>query len=436
MYKRETLFFPSENISAEKLLHWAKQFNVFTLLNSNIKADNPKDSYSKFDLLLAVKPVEQFCDEGTHAFEIIKNFPQKNDWHILHLSYDLKNRIEELKSQNSDGVKFPEFLFYCPSIVFEIKNNKLAIHFFREFNSEEEIAEIVKTIESLQIKKSFIKPEVEIKSRISQDEYISTINSIKEHIQQGDIYEMNYCQEFYSENAVIDPYQIYHELNEISPMPFSVFSRYDDHYLMCASPERYLAKRENKIISQPIKGTAARGKTKEEDSKIKEALFNDEKERSENVMIVDLVRNDLSRTATKGSVHVEELFGIKTFKQLHQMVSTITSEIETGKDTADLLKTIFPMGSMTGAPKIRAMQIIEETEKTKRGLYSGSVGYISPNGDFDFNVIIRSILYNQKEKYLSFTVGSAITIGAKAEKEYEECLLKAAAMKKVLGNKE
>ena len=433
--KRETLIFPAENISADKLLNWAGQFDVFTLLNSNSSADNPPDNYSNFDLLLAVDPIQLFSGDE-NPFELIKSLSQKKDWHIFHLSYDLKNRIEKLDSNNLDYVHFPEFLFYCPAIVFEIKDKKVAVHYFKERNSEAEIRELIKSIECSPIENFPVKPDVEIKARISRDEYITTINQIKDHIQQGDIYEMNYCQEFYSENAAIDPYQIYRELNEISPMPFSVFSKCNDHYLMCTSPERYLANRNNKIISQPIKGTARRGKNKEEDQKIKEALYHDEKERSENVMIVDLVRNDLSRTAAKGSVNVEELFGIKTFKQLHQMVSTVTSEIEQGKNVADILQTTFPMGSMTGAPKIRAMQIIEETEKAKRGLYSGSVGYISPDGDFDFNVIIRSILYNEKEKYLSFTVGSAITIGSKAENEYEECLLKASAMKKVLGNQE
>ncbi len=215
-------------------------------------------------------------------------------------------------------------------------------------------------------------------------------------------------------------------------MPFSAFSKVQERFLMCASPERYLAKRGTKIISQPIKGTARRGKSTDEDQKIISTLYNDEKERSENVMIVDLVRNDLSRTAAKGSVKVEELFGIKTFLQLHQMTSTIVSELDPKFDISDVLKTTFPMGSMTGAPKIRAMQIIEEFEKTKRGWYSGTIGYISPEGDFDLNVIIRSILYNLSEKYLSFMVGSAITIGAEAEKEYDECLLKSVAMKKVL----
>ncbi len=156
--------------------------------------------------------------------------------------------------------------------------------------------------------------------------------------------------------------------------------------------------------------------------------------RSENIMIVDLVRNDLSRTAVKGSVKVEELCQVYSFRQVHQLVSTVVSEVEKTTSPVDILKETFPMGSMTGAPKISAMKIIEEEEETKRGLYSGAVGYFSPTGDFDFNVVIRSILYNKENKYVSFSVGGAITSKSTPEKEYEECLLKAKAMKHVLTN--
>ena len=245
---------------------------------------------------------------------------------------------------------------------------------------------------------------------------------------------MNYCIEFYSENVLIDPPSVYNRLNTLSPMPFSAYFHINDHFLMCASPERFLAKRGNKIISQPIKGTAKRGENEKEDKKIIESLKKDPKEQAENVMIVDLVRNDLSHTASRGSVIVEELFGIKTFHQLHQMESTVTSELKKDISFTEAIKKAFPMGSMSGAPKIRAMELIEEFESTKRGIYSGAVGYITPDGDFDFNVIIRSILYNSKNRYLSFMAGSAITDGSNAEREYEECMLKVAAMIKVLSN--
>ena len=252
------------------------------------------------------------------------------------------------------------------------------------------------------------------------------------HIHRGDIYEANFCMEFYAKNADIVPFDTYQKLNSISEPPFAVFFRNYKQYLMSASPERYIRKEGDKIISQPIKGTARRSDNPVEDKAIQEELYNNEKERSENIMIVDLVRNDLSRTAIKGSVKVEELCGPYAFKQVHHLISTVVSELKTEFSPVDVIKTTFPMGSMTGAPKISAMQIIEKLEETKRGLYSGAVGYFTPESDFDFNVVIRSILYNEENKYISFSVGSAITSKAIPEMEYEECLLKARAMRFVL----
>ena len=257
---------------------------------------------------------------------------------------------------------------------------------------------------------------------------------MQKHILLGDIYEANYCMEYFAEQASINPLTVYSNLNTISQAPFSVFLKLDKQFLLSASPERYLKKIEQKVISQPIKGTAKRNENPEEDAALIERLKNDPKEQAENVMIVDLVRNDLSKTAIKNSVKVTEQCAIYSFKQVHQMISTIESEVDLDVSVAKLLKSTFPMGSMTGAPKVSAMQIIEKLENTKRGLYSGSVGYCTPNGDFDFNVIIRSILYNAQNKYLSFSVGSAITAASDVEKEYEECKLKANAMFSVLKN--
>lgn len=202
---------------------------------------------------------------------------------------------------------------------------------------------------------------------------------------------------------------------------------------MCASPERFLKKEKDLLVSQPIKGTAPRGRNAKEDMQLKKELFTDAKERSENVMIVDLVRNDLSHVAAKNSVKVTELFGIYSFSTVHQMISTVTARLGKDYHFTDALRYTFPMGSMTGAPKVRAMQLIEQYEDTRRGLYSGAVGYITPERDFDFNVVIRSILYNKQEQYLGFMAGSAITSGSIPEKEYQECLHKAQAMKKALG---
>jgi para-aminobenzoate synthetase component 1 len=195
-----------------------------------------------------------------------------------------------------------------------------------------------------------------------------------------------------------------------------------------------LAKRDNKLISQPIKGTAKRQEDTKQDDQVKHELQTNQKERQENVMIVDLVRNDLTHSAKPGTVKTEELFGIYSFNQVHQMISTVVCEVQDGISDVQVIKSTFPMGSMTGAPKISAMQLMEQYESSKRSVYSGAIGYFSPDGDFDLNVIIRTLLYNAGNKYLSLHVGSAITYDADPEKEYEECLVKASAMFEVLGN--
>jgi para-aminobenzoate synthetase component 1 len=267
---------------------------------------------------------------------------------------------------------------------------------------------------------------------MSKEEYIQKFDVIKENIQLGNCYEMNFCHEFYTESIKIDPWKTYQNVNELTNAPFSCFFKKNKQFILSASPERFLKKEGNKITSQPIKGTAKRGRTKEEDTRIKYELENNQKERAENVMIVDLVRNDLSKTAKTASVKVEELCKVYSFDTVHQMISTVTSQIEKTTHCVDVLKSTFPMGSMTGAPKIAAMKLIEKLETTKRGVYSGAVGYFTPEQDFDFNVIIRSILYDSKRENISFMVGGAITIKANAEQEYQETLLKAEALLKVL----
>ena len=313
-----------------------------------------------------------------------------------------------------------------------MKENNLEIKYLNLCDDEidEDLKEIENTNFAIKLSENPIK--VEVQQRISKEEYLLKLTKMFSHINLGDIYEANFCMEFFAENATIDPIAIFTKLNAISEPPFAVFLKNDKQFLLSASPERYLKKDNTTIISQPIKGTARRSTDFDEDEKIKNELFLNEKERSENIMIVDLVRNDLSKTAQKGSVAVIELCQPHTFKQVHHLVSTVTSQLDQQFSAVDVIKSSFPMGSMTGAPKISAMKIIEELEETKRGLYSGAVGYFSPEGDFDFNVIIRSILYNQDNKYLSFSVGSAVTAEATAEKEYEECMLKANAMLTVL----
>ncbi len=350
-------------------------------------------------------------------------------WFFGHLAYDLKNETEPLQSQHPDRIGFADLHFFIPEIVVRLHENELLIDSFKDDHSD-----IYQAISTLKIPEQQEQQPITIQAGFTREQYISTINKLKAHIQRGDCYEVNFCQEFFAKKAVIDPLHIYQKLSDISPNPFSAFYRQQDKYLLCASPERYLMKRSNKILSQPIKGTASR-KTDdaEQDELQKTALRLSTKERSENVMVVDLVRNDLSKICEEASVQVDELFGIYTYPQVHQMISTISGQLRNGISFTDIIQATYPMGSMTGAPKRRVMELIEQYEQTKRGLFSGAVGYIAPHGDFDFNVVIRSIFYNETNQSISYQVGGGITFYSEAEKEYEECMLKAEAIKQVLG---
>jgi para-aminobenzoate synthetase component 1 len=413
-----------------QLLLWSQQFDDVVWLDSN----QHNDKYSNYDAVLAVDALTVIKTTYFDAFERLKEYQSSiNDWIFGYLTYDLKNTTESLKSQNFDGLDFPDLYFFQPKKLFLIKGDQIEIQYLKMVDDEiESDLKEIKTSKDRIIEKS--NDPIKIKLRIHKDQYFEKVNAMLGHIQRGDIYEANFCQEFYAEDSVINPLETFNKLNEISKPPFATFLKVEDKFLLSATPERYIKKDGNRVMSQPIKGTAKRSDNKNEDLKLAEALSKDEKERSENIMIVDLVRNDLSHTATKGSVKVEELCKVYSFLQVHQMISTITSKVKDKTNPVDILKTTFPMGSMTGAPKISAMKIIEDLEETKRGLYSGSVGYFKPNGDFDFNVIIRSILYNVSKKYISYSVGSAITSKSDPLKEYEECLIKAKAMRDVLEN--
>jgi para-aminobenzoate synthetase component 1 len=414
----------------QQLLVWSQQFDEVVWLDSN----NYKQTYSSFDAILAVDAVSSIRTSYYDAFTTLKNYQsQCTDWIFGYLSYDLKNDVESLGSNNFDGLDFPDLYFFQPKKMFLFKDNSIVVLYINQF--QKEINLDLKAINNT-VKKTFEHEadSIKIKLRIHKDEYFEKVNRVLEHIHRGDIYEANFCQEFYAEDTNINPLETYFKLNKISKPPFATFFKCYDLFLLSASPERYLKKDGYKILSQPIKGTARRSLDNIEDNQLKVDLEHDEKERSENIMILDLVRNDLSKTAIKGSVRVEELCKVHTFKQVHQMISTVSSQIDETVHPVNVIKSTFPMGSMTGAPKISAMKIIEELEETKRGLYSGTVGYFTPKGDFDFNVVIRSILFNQTNKYVSYSVGGAITAKSDPLKEYEECLVKAKAMRDVLEN--
>lgn len=424
----------SSKIFKNQLLTWAQQFNDVVWLDSN----NYNQNYSNYDAVLAVDAFTSIKTDFYEGFNKLKEYQASiKDWIFGYLTYDLKNDIEDLKSNNFDNLEFPDLYFFQPKKLFLFKGNQVEIQYLKMV--DDEIEDDLRNIDSVkdclfERSRKVSNNSIKIKLRIHKDEYFEKLNQMLSHIHRGNIYEANFCQEFYSENTTISPLETYNKLNKISNTPFATFLKCDDKYLLSASPERYLKRDGNTIISQPIKGTAKRSDDLKEDKLLIDDLLNDEKERSENIMIVDLVRNDLSKTAIKGSVQVEELCHVYTFDQVHQMISTVKSKVNNNTSSIDIIKSTFPMGSMTGAPKISAMKIIEELEETKRGLYSGAVGYFSPTGNFDFNVVIRSILYNETKKYVSYSVGGAITAKSNPLKEYEECLVKAKAMRTVLEN--
>lgn len=409
------------------MLNFIRKFGIFCFLDNH-----GYEFYKSYECIVGAGTINSVKANESPGLNKLDQFQQSNrDWIFGHISYDVKNEVENSESLNPDGIQFPSIYFFVPEIVFLLKKDELQIGIANDIHDVKKIYDEI--IVSRPEKKVPEEKKILFKSRFSKREYINTVKKLQKHILRGDCYEVNFCQEFYSEDVAIDSFMVYQKLGELSPNPFSAFYKHENKYLICASPERFLKKTGDTIISQPIKGTAKRiTGDPEADEQQKDNLFKSEKERSENIMIVDLVRNDLSKICEEGSVHVKEFLRIYVFPQVYQMISTITGQLRKNISFSEIFTATFPMGSMTGAPKKRVMELIEEYERTKRGLFSGTIGYISPEGDFDFNVVIRSVLYNESDKYVSIQAGSAITFRSIPENEYEECLLKVDAIKKSL----
>ena len=361
--------------------------------------------------------------------ELQKAHSERPSFLVGYFGYDLKNQLENLQSRNPNRLGFPEAYFVEPEWIIDFREDSINIQ------GEGNPAALADQLAAhTPVLTSYALPDSppHIACRVTPDEYQANVRQIQAHILSGDVYELNYCIEFFAEHAQLNPLATYRALNERSPMPFSSFLKIGEQYSIGASPERFLKKTGQTLLSQPIKGTIRRGQTPEEDRDLRAQLLNSEKERAENLMIVDLVRNDLARSAETGSVQVDELFGIYGFQQVYQMISTVSATLRKGLTWADSIQNAFPMGSMTGAPKIRAMQLIDELEVSRRGVYSGAIGYVTPDGDFDFSVVIRTLLYDAASHYASFSVGSAITYDADPAQEWDECLLKAKAIREVL----
>ena len=414
------------------LLNISTKIDCISILVSNTskKDSNLPQDYINYEILAGVGATEILIS-NSRSFDKLQDFHSfKKDWIFGYLSYDLKNEIEELGSHNMDKLNSDNLFFFIPEYVILLNNDILEI---QTYHSKDLSDKFVKSF-------NFSAPvgcysEIKIRRRDDKKSYLKKIKSIKQHIQAGDIYEVNYCQEFYSIESNFIPEFAFLELNKGMQTPFSSFLKVKEKYVLSASPERFLRKEGSNILSQPIKGTRRRGKSKIEDQRLINALKKSKKDISENVMITDLVRNDLSIFAKKASVRVEELCKVYSFRKVHQMITTISCRIDSNICFTDILKATFPMGSMTGAPKIRAMELIESFEEFKRGVFSGAIGYVTPQADFDFNVVIRTILYNLENNYLSIGVGGAITINSNPDEEYEECLTKVEPLFNVLNCK-
>lgn len=420
--ERTTKKYPFSHSQIHYLLTWCTRQSHFMFLNGN----HHKTLYGSFPQIVFSGRHSE-VRSSDQSFRKLHDFIQIPDWAFGYFSYELKNEIEDLVTSRPVTIQFEHLHFCIPETVMRLDGEMLEISSFSD--PDRIFSELNESAAETAIKsqRKIIPASITTKKK-----YLENIGRIKELIVNGEFYEMNYCIEYTADDPFFNPLSCYLKLNELSPMPFSCFGKMDGKYIISASPERFLKKMGDSIISQPIKGTIRRSFDKREDELLRRQLSESEKEKAENLMIVDLVRNDLARSGNTGSINVEELFGVYAFKNVYQMISTVSSRQNPACTTSDVIRLAFPMGSMTGAPKIRVMQEIDEMEDSSRGLYSGAIGFFTPEGDFDFNVVIRSILYDEQSQKISFHVGSAITYDSDPEFEYNECLLKAESLFRAL----
>lgn len=410
-----------------KLLHWANQFKVFICLDNN----EASHLSSSLEFVVGVDKVRELSlTNEAFQFKQLEEFQHTSSESIYgYLAYDLKNELEPLHSKNPDYLEMPSTYFFEPRYIFNVSDGRCSINrsTLESIQLMDQINAIVLTGSEEHAK------DLEWKSRMSKEAYIQHLKSIKNDILEGTVYELNFCRELYANTPNFNSLAAFLKINEKAKAPFSAYLKMVDHQVLCFSPERFMKHENRKIISQPIKGTLKKGNNHKENKKRKLDLFNDEKERAENVMIVDLVRNDFAKSAVPGTVKVDELFGIYEFENIIQMISTVSAQLKQDIHPLQALRNAYPMGSMTGAPKVMAMNLIDHYEQVKRGVYSGALGYINPDLSYDFNVLIRTLIFNEKKGYLSLQVGGAITHDAIPENEWEETWIKANSILKYLG---
>jgi para-aminobenzoate synthetase component I len=421
----KTFYITGNNVVSfkQQMLNWTSRFNICCFLDNH----QYTAAYHSAECLAAAGAVTVFSPATNILHKLKEFYSSTQDWMFGHLGYGLQNETEGIAAVKHTAQLFKDICLFVPETVIALNKNAVTIH---------TVHDPAKVFAEIQQQLSVAAPQqshIALQPAISKEQYITAVEQLQQHILKGDCYEINFCQEFFVEDVKIDPVAVYNRLTAVSPTPFAAFYRNNDAYALCASPERYLKKKGNKLYSQPIKGTIKRDLTDAaNDALLRERLFASTKDRSENVMVVDLVRNDLSRICTPGTVTVEELYGIYSYPNVHQMISTITGTLEDKMDMADILRATFPMGSMTGAPKKKVLELIDQYEQSARGLFSGSIGYITPGKDFDFNVVIRSLFYNAAAQRISCFAGGGITFYSIPEEEYEESMLKAAGMRRAL----
>lgn len=408
-------------------MHWCSRFSSFCFLNSN----GYQLEHSQADVLAGAGEADEYTIRAAGHSEGFAAFLRKHAQRFVfgHIGYGFTEQTMQVNLQPTPADDFSRLSFFIPLHTVKVENGAATIY----ATTQPEALALFQTISSILIRTvehselGFIQPFEPV---ISKKEYLHTVDRLLQHIHRGDCYEINYCQQFVAEaTSNANPVLLYEILDQQSPNPFGGLYRRNHNWLLCASPERFVQRHGSQLLSQPIKGTSKRNSQEASGTETeRKKLTASEKDRAENVMIVDLVRNDLSRVCKPGSVQVKELFGIYTFPQVHQMISTVTGTLRDGIGLSDIIRHCFPMGSMTGAPKKRVVELIDQYETTPRGIYSGALGYVAPDGNFDFNVVIRSLVYNQSANRFHFHAGGGITAYSVPEKEYEECLLKAATI--------
>ncbi len=405
----------------ESLLAWAADFDYAVFLDS---CSTSIDQYGEYEFILGVADRDtEVCRSWEEMLEKVGAEPRH--WWFGSLSYDAKNELEpKLSSANPVAIPFPNLVFFQAETVIFQRRGEDHIESFPNYS--------IQLAKDTLLPQGAIRLDGPLKSNFTKEEYLETVEAIRGHIFEGDSYEINLSQNFHTTGEIESPAAVWRRLTQVSPTPYAAYAKFRDTHLLCASPERFLQLKGDRLITQPIKGTAPRDPDPEKDRELVARLRASRKEQAENVMIVDLSRNDLYRSSVVNGVSVPRLYEVQSFAKVHHLVSTVEATKSPQLSGLETIANTFPPGSMTGAPKFRSCELIDQYERHSRGMYAGSVGYITPEGDFDLNVVIRSMIWHAPSRVLTYQMGGAITWDSDPESEYLETLVKAQAIQEVL----